>query len=147
MNDQPPAATADDALFMLWQLLIAASQGFSIRDVGWHNWGLRRNVDFRRNFHDFVILDASAWNCRPPQDPQWTQISTGRASSSPIRASCRFWQARTWHKGSGACYNNTIAESSLPSLRSSSFFNILFCKKRQKRCGLSTHGLSRGPDF
>ena len=89
---------------MLWQLLIAASQGFSIRDVGWHNWGLRRNVDFRRNFHDFVILDASAWNCRPPQDPQWTQISTGRASSSPIRASCRFWQARTWHKGSGACY-------------------------------------------
>ena len=47
LNDQPRAATADDALFILLQLLIAASQGFSIRDVGWHNWGLRRNVDFK----------------------------------------------------------------------------------------------------
>ena len=60
---------------MLLQLLIAAAQGFTIRDVGWHNWGLRRNVDFRRTFHDFVILGASAWNWKPPQDPQWTQIS------------------------------------------------------------------------
>ena len=51
LNDQSP--------------VIAASQGFSIRDVGWHNWGLRGNVDFRRNFHDFVTLDASAWNWRP----------------------------------------------------------------------------------
>ena len=70
LNDQPPAATADDALFMLLQVLIAASQGFSITDVGWHNWGFRRNADFRRNFHDL-----SAWNWRPPQDSQWTQIS------------------------------------------------------------------------
>ena len=62
-------------MFMLLQLLIAASQGFTIRDVGWHNWGLGRNRDFRQTFHDTVILDASAWNWKPPQDPKWTQIS------------------------------------------------------------------------
>ena len=34
-----------------------------------------RNRDFRQIFHGFVILDASAWNWKPPQGPKWTQIS------------------------------------------------------------------------
>ena len=38
-------------------------------------FGAMLTLNFKRNFHDFIILDASAWNWRPPQDPQWAQIS------------------------------------------------------------------------
>ena len=100
-------------MFILLQLLVAASQGFAIRDVGWGNWGLRRNKDFSKSYHDFVVLDASAWVWTRPDHPSHTTISAMSKWESFIKTESYIYQERTWPSAPRTSYRSMTRRSFL----------------------------------